>query len=56
MNVSERENPNFHQKNERLSKGDLLLTGNKSSFSFVGGNSLSVSGPCSGLMKGMIKS
>ena len=48
--------PTFSQKIKRLSKGGLLLTGTKSSFSLVDGNSLSVSRPCFGLRKGMIKS
>ena len=48
--------PTFNKKFKELSKGGLLLTGNKSSFSFVEGNSLSVSRPCFGLMKGMLKS
>ena len=48
--------PTFSQKIKRLSKGGLLLTGTKSSFSLVDGSSLSVSRPCLGLRKGMIKS
>ena len=48
--------PTVTKKIKQLCKGGLLLTGNKSSFSFVGGNSLSVSRPCLGLIKGMIQS
>ena len=48
--------PTFTIKIKRLSKGGALLTGNKSSISFLGGNSLSVSRPCLALIKGMIQS